>query len=1199
MEKGCQLFLVQVTVKENKDKSREKRLKDVPTVQDFPEVFPKDLPGLPPIRQVKFQINLVLGATAVARAPYRLALSKMQEQSTQLQEISDKGFIRPRSSVYSKIGLRSCYYQLRVCDEDIPKMAFRDLYGHYEFQVMPYGLINAPAVFMDLMNRIAKPMTKLTQKSVKFDWGEKEETSSQILKQKLCSAPILALPETEVRKEEIYGAEDLGRMIKKLESRADETLCLKNRSWIPGFDMLRACVMDFKKGWDKHLPLIEFSYNNSYHTSIKAAHFKALYGRKYRSPVCWDEVGDAQLTVLEIVRETTEKIIQIKHRLQASRDRHKSYANKRHKPLKFQVGDKVMLKLSPWKGVVYFGKREKLNPRYIGPFKILAKKCLSNELLAIPLNEIHDDKLNFIKEPVEIMDREVKRLKKSRILIVKVRWNSRRGPEYTWEHEDQMQKKSKEDDVSWISMSIFITNFPDSFSSKDLFHSCKQYGHVVDTFIPSKRPKAKKRFGFVRFINVFNVERLEKKDVGINRSGTNVPSKDVGVTGTGKSYIHVVKGNNMSGTMECDSIPAIVLDDECLHSKILSKSLLGRVKEFAFLSNLKTALMNDGFVDIKIQYMGELWVLLEFSLTKSKELFLENIGVGSWFFVLRQASIDFTPEGRILWVEIEGIPFQIWSRNTFKRIAAKWGELLDVFWIRAKEVPGWVPDFLDDFNDEDQSDDGFKDGDPKVQDVGSCGDDSDVVEVPKMLFEESTGQKEKQLEDPFGICSLLNKKDKPENEKCSDHSLRYPPGFTPNDDTNEFCMNEENVRSVNNDNSQNCNWDGEVVTMGDFNEVRYKFDRFGSVFNVQGADVFNSCIANAGLEEVPLSGSSFTWCNKSATKMSKLDSLIMGQYHFNFFIIGLNWKRDIEKYKEELEALDAAIDKGNGSNEIVNKRMEVINSMHHIDIIQAMDMAQKAKIKWSIKGDENSRLFSWGVKQKIEPIKHSRAYVNMSYPKSITIDQQMDLERDVSKEELKRAVRDCGMDKSPGPDGFTFGFYRLFWPTTENDVFEAVKRFFTYGDIPKANHLVGFLGDIVNEVQSAFITERQILDGPFILNEVLQWCKLKKKQSLIFKVDFEKAYDSVRWDFLDDVLKKFGFVFVGQWCDGNINTFVHVLECFYRVSGLRINISKSKIMRVHVKDEKVKYAASKLGCLILSTPFSYLSTKVGGSMSQV
>ncbi|GJS08862.1 putative reverse transcriptase domain-containing protein [Tanacetum coccineum] len=234
-------------------------------------------------------------------------------------------------------------------------------------------------------------------------------------------------------------------------------------------DMLRACVMDFKKGWDKHLPLIEFSYNNNYHTSIKAAPFKALYGIKFRSPICWAEVGDAQLTGPEIVRETTEKIIQIKHRLQASRDRQRSYADKRRKPLEFQVGDKVMLKVSPWKGVIRFGKRGKLNPRYIGPFKILAKvgtvayqlelpeqlshvhstfhvsnlkKCLSDEPLAIPLDEIHvDDKLNFIEEPVEIMDHEVKRLKQSRIPIMKVRWNSRRGPKYTWEREDQMQKK--------------------------------------------------------------------------------------------------------------------------------------------------------------------------------------------------------------------------------------------------------------------------------------------------------------------------------------------------------------------------------------------------------------------------------------------------------------------------------------------------------------------------------------------------------------------------------------------------------------------------------------------------------------------------------------------------------------------------------------------------------------------------------------
>ncbi|GJR97438.1 putative reverse transcriptase domain-containing protein [Tanacetum coccineum] len=355
MLKGCTVFLANINTKEMEDKSEKKRLEDVPIVQDFPDVFPEDLPGLPPTRQVEFQIDLIPGAALVARAPYRLAPSEMKELSEQLKELSDKGFIRPSSSpwgalvlfvkkkdgsfrmcidyrelnkltvknryplpriddffdqlqgysVYSKIDLRLGYHQLRVQEEDIPKTAFRTRYGHYEFQVMPFGLTNAPAVFMDLINRvckpyldkfvivfidniliysnnrqeheehlklilellkkeelyakfskcefwipkvqflghvidsqgihvdpakiesikdwaspkspteihqflglaryyrrfiegfskIAKPMTKLTQKKVKFEWGDKQEIAFQLLKQKLCSAPIMALPE--------------------------------------------------------------------------------------------------------------------------------------------------------------------------------------------------------------------------------------------------------------------------------------------------------------------------------------------------------------------------------------------------------------------------------------------------------------------------------------------------------------------------------------------------------------------------------------------------------------------------------------------------------------------------------------------------------------------------------------------------------------------------------------------------------------------------------------------------------------------------------------------------------------------------------------------------------------------------------------------------------------------------------------------
>ncbi|GJY77909.1 putative reverse transcriptase domain-containing protein [Tanacetum coccineum] len=184
-------------------------------------------------------------------------------------------------------------------------------------------------------------------------------------------------------------------------------------------------------------PLVEFSYNNSYHASIKAAPFEALYGRKCRSPVCWAEVGYVQLTGPEIVHETTEKIVQIRQRLQAARDRQRSYANVRQKPLEFQAGDRVMLKVSPRKGLP-----EEISNDHNTFHVSNLKKCLFDESLVIPMKELQIDyKLNFVEELVEIMDREVKRLKRSHILIVKVRWNSKRGPEFTWEREDQICAK--------------------------------------------------------------------------------------------------------------------------------------------------------------------------------------------------------------------------------------------------------------------------------------------------------------------------------------------------------------------------------------------------------------------------------------------------------------------------------------------------------------------------------------------------------------------------------------------------------------------------------------------------------------------------------------------------------------------------------------------------------------------------------------
>nr|GFA35648.1 putative reverse transcriptase domain-containing protein [Tanacetum cinerariifolium] len=431
---------------------------DVPVIQDFLEEFPEELPGLSPPRQVEFRINLIPGVAPVARAPYRLAPSKIKELSEQLKELSEKGFIRPSSSpwgaslqgssVYSKIDLWSSYHQLHICEEDILITAFRTRYGHYKFQVMPFGLANAPVVFMNLMNRVCKLGVHVDPVKIKAikNWAAPTtptevrqflEEAFQTLKLKLCSAPILSLPEgsedfvvycdaslkgfravlmqrekviayasrelrkneenytthdlelkrrflifdygdvictdkepirvcalpvmlhnnlpkkiqnaqVEACKEENIGAEGFLGKREPLEVRSDGMKCLKGREIVcrhgvpvsiildrnPRFasrfwkslqkslgmnldmsttyhletdgqsertiqtmeDMLRAYMMDFGSDWDKHLPLAEFSYNNSYHIIIKTAPFEARYKRKCRSPVCWSEVGDAQLT---------------------------------------------------------------------------------------------------------------------------------------------------------------------------------------------------------------------------------------------------------------------------------------------------------------------------------------------------------------------------------------------------------------------------------------------------------------------------------------------------------------------------------------------------------------------------------------------------------------------------------------------------------------------------------------------------------------------------------------------------------------------------------------------------------------------------------------------------------------------------------------------------------------------------------------
>ncbi|GJW38203.1 hypothetical protein Tco_0064048 [Tanacetum coccineum] len=404
---------------------------------------------------------------------------------------------------------------------------------------------------------------------------------------------------------------------------------------------------------------------------------------------------------------------------------------------------------------------------------------------------------------------------------------------------------------------------------------------------------------------------------------------------------------------------------------------------------------------------------------------------------IRQASFDINPDGRIVWVEIEGVPLKLWTLNTFKRIVTR-----KVYWIRAKEVPGWTPDLVEDSDEEELSDDdSLEEGMKNLESENDC---SNSFEVPDTVFENEGGSKKDSSVDPFGLYPLLNKKTKDQKHK--------------------------EVKSVNDFEEEKLNKDD-----GDSNNSNLK----ENVDESASFGRFKKSVA-------PSSGGSFMCLMEEVVKVGQT----MG-YNMDGVINNLS---DI--IESQGASIIALIDKGTGTEVEAGKRM----------------------------GGE---------------LAASRANIDMRFPKTISEDQSQDLEREVSKQEIKTAVWGCGTDKSPGPDGFSFGFYRHFWPVIEHDVYMAVNHFFIHGEIPPGCNssfialipkLVNVLGDIVNEVQSAFIAERQMLDGPFILNEILQWCTKKKKKTLIFKVI---------------------------------------------------------------------QAAAKLGCLVLKCPFYYLGTRVGGSMTRV
>ncbi|GJT09379.1 RNA-directed DNA polymerase, eukaryota [Tanacetum coccineum] len=513
----------------------------------------------------------------------------------------------------------------------------------------------------------------------------------------------------------------------------------------------------------------------------------------------------------------------------------------------------------------------------------------------------------------------------------------------------------------------------------------------------------------------------------------------------------------------------MVLDDSCMVTTDLRNYVMGEVKLFSSVNNLRVILSAEGFSIQKVVYLGGLWVMFELPSANSKSKFLAHVGVRSWFKCLSNPQPDFSPRDRIIWVDVEGVPMHAWSSNTFHKIGSMWGEVLELGDCKDEcfaQLFVWSPSFVE------------------VTEADDIHEEGEFIQIG-----------EEGLEKPIHQNDVVGR-------ECIEATW------------NSINLNDSNAM------------------------VRFK---------------------------------------KKLQALKKVIRLWIGNYKRN------QMNRTIE-IKIKLKDIDKLLDQLGANDDLLSVRSELLKQYHDIHSVETCESIQKAKIKWAVEGDENSKFFHGMINRKRanlavkgvmidgewvdDPSKvkdEFRDYfasrfcdpgirhgvINFNFPNRLNIDQSGELEAPISRDEIRRAVWDCGENKSPGPDGFTFEFFRKFWNIVGPDLCLAVEWFFHHASFPVGcnSSFIALIPKTLNPKSVGEYRPVSLIGSIYkIVTKILA-----NRLSTVLRLTSSKRHLSHLF-YADDA------VFIGEWSRGNLTGIMHTLRCFSLLSGLSINLKKSQLL---------------------------------------